>query len=179
LRTPPLVTRVEEVADALGLSGSGGDGAGPLLHVLAAGRGVRRAAEIGPGVGVGTAWIASALRPGVPLFTVEADSARALVARELFLDDPDLIVVAGNWREVLVPEAPFDFISVGSTQAKDGLDGVLALAAPQATVVLGDSPADRTERDVCREEWLGHPRLDAVVIGTGDVTQAIVAVVRG
>ena len=63
--------------------------------------GVERVAEIGTGTGVGTAWLASALPPGVRLFTAERDERLAGAAAELFADDPDVDVLRGDWRKVL------------------------------------------------------------------------------
>ena len=68
---PPLVDRARSLAAQLGFEKSCRDDVGRLLHVLAARRGVERAAEAGGGTGLGTARIASALEPGVPLFTAD------------------------------------------------------------------------------------------------------------
>ena len=108
-----------------------------LVHVLAARRGIERVAGIGTGTGVGTAWLASALAPGVPLVTADLDERLAEVAAQLFADDPDVDVLHGDWREVLPAYAPFDLIFVHGGRAKDDPDAVLALAAPGATIVLG------------------------------------------
>ena len=62
---PPLVARAKAAAEALGFDKSCRDEDGMLLHVLAGRRGIERVAEIGTGTGVGTAWLASALPPGV------------------------------------------------------------------------------------------------------------------
>ncbi|HET7515381.1 MAG TPA: hypothetical protein VFJ60_11320, partial [Gaiella sp.] len=67
MTVPPLVARAKAAAAALGFEKSCRDEDGMLLHVLAGRRGLDRVAEIGTGAGVGTAWLASALPPGVPL----------------------------------------------------------------------------------------------------------------
>jgi predicted O-methyltransferase YrrM len=74
---PPLVARAKAAAEALGFDKSCRDEDGMLLHVLAGRRGIERVAEIGTGTGVGTAWLASALPPGVPLVTAERDERLA------------------------------------------------------------------------------------------------------
>ena len=175
---PPLVERARALAAQLGFKKSCRDDVGRLLHVLAARRGVERAAEVGGGTGVGTAWIASALAPGVPLFTVELDERRAESTASLFADDPDVHVLHGDWRVMLPPEAPFDYVFVDGGQAKDEVEAVLALAAPGATLVLDDFSADRVGPDPRRARWLGHARLTAVQVGTEGNAQAIVAVLR-
>ena len=55
-----------ELAAARGFEKSCEPEDGALLHVLAARRGILRAAEIGTGAGVGSAWIVSALPPARP-----------------------------------------------------------------------------------------------------------------
>ncbi len=96
------------MADALGFERSCRDGDGMLLHVLAGRRGIERVAEIGTGAGVGTAWLASALPPGVRLFSAEADEPLSEVAAAVFEEDPDVSVLVGDWRAALEPHAPFD-----------------------------------------------------------------------
>ena len=172
---PPRVARAKATAAALGFEQSCRDEDGMLMHVLAARRGIERVAEIGTGTGVGTAWLASALAPGVLLVTAERDERLAEAGAELFADDPDVDVLHGDWREVLPAHSPFDLIIVDS---KDDPDAVLALAVPGATIVVDDFSADRQRPDPRREGWLAHPRLVAVEIGTGETSRAIVAVVR-
>lgn len=177
MNVPPLVARARAAAVELGFEDGSRDEGGRLRHVLAARRGVARAAEIGAGAGVGTAWIASALAPGVPLFTAESDPRRAAAARALFADDPDVHVLEGDWRDVLPPESPFDVVFVGRGSA-DELGVVLGMAVPGATLVKDGSSADRAGPDPLRALWLGDPRVVAVEVGTGGNAGAIVAVVR-
>jgi uncharacterized cupin superfamily protein len=132
------VARAKSLADALGFARSCRDDDGKLLHVLAGRRGVERVGEIGTGAGVGTAWLASALPPGVALVTAERDERLARAVAELFADDPDVDVLEGDWRERLSPHAPFDLVFVDAGDAKDDPDAVLALASPGATIVLDD-----------------------------------------
>jgi predicted O-methyltransferase YrrM len=175
---PPLVARAKAAAAARGLERSRRDEDGMLLHVLAARRGIERVAEIGAGAGVGTAWLASALPPGVGLFTAETDEGLARATAAVAAGDPDVSVLVGDWRAALGPHAPYDLIVVHGGEAKDDPDGVLALAAPGATIVLDDFTAGLQGADPRRERWLAHPRLAAVAIGAGAGAQAIVAVVR-
>ena len=73
MEMPPLVRRALALAEEQGFEKSCRLEEGALLHVLAARRGIARAAEIGTGAGVGAAWIVSALPPQTPFFTVELD----------------------------------------------------------------------------------------------------------
>ena len=124
METPPLVLRAQALAASLGFEKSCRPEDGALLHVLAARRGITRAAEIGTGAGVGAAWIVSALRPETPFFSAEPDPVLAARAAEIFADDPNVTILAGPWQEVLPPEAPFDLLFVDGGKAKDDVDAV-------------------------------------------------------
>jgi predicted O-methyltransferase YrrM len=178
VNVPPLVGHARAAAEALGFEKSCRDEDGRLLHVLAARHGVGRVAEIGTGTGVGTAWLAAALPPGVPLFSAEVNVTLATAAAELFVDDPDVTVLSGDWRAVLPPHAPFDLIFVDGGDAKDDPDAVLGLATPGATLVMDDFSGDWEGPDPRRGRWFEHPRLAAVEAGTGGNARAVVAVVR-
>ena len=130
METPPLVLRALALAEELGFEKSCRPEDGALLHVLAARRGILRAGEIGTGAGVGAAWIVSALPPRTPFFTAELDLEMASRVRELFADDPNVVVAAGPWRETLSPEAPFDLLFVDARGAKNDVGAVVGILAP-------------------------------------------------
>jgi predicted O-methyltransferase YrrM len=168
--------RAQALSAQLGFDRSCLDEDGRLLHVLAGGRGVARAGEIGTGVGVGAAWIVSALDPSVPFVTVESDPGRAHAAAELFAEDRNVRVLVGDWRELLPAEAPFDFLFVDGGDAKDDPDGVLGLLTPGGTVFMDDFWFDPAEDDPRRDRWLGHPCLAATELWVTPKRRAIVAV---
>lgn len=178
MSVPPLVARARAAASELGFESGHGDEEGRLVHVLAGSRGVTRAAEVGTGAGVGTAWIASALAPGVPLFTTEPDAGLLAAARRLFVDDPDVHVLPGDWHDVLPREAPFDLVVVDGARATDDLDAVLGLVVPGATLVLRGVSPDRVGRDPGRTRWLDHPGVTAVEVDAGGSGGTVVATVR-
>lgn len=178
MTVPPLVARARAAARELGFTTSSRDEDGLLLLVLAGRRGVGRVAKIGSCAGAGTAWIAAALPPDVPLFAVESDRDRAAAVRAVFADDPDVHVLEGDWCDVLLPEAPFDLVVVDARSADGDLDDVLGLVAPGATLVLDDLSAEPGAPDPVRDQWLGDPRIVAVEVGTGGTSLSIVAVVR-
>ena len=79
----------------------------------------------------------------------------------------DLIVVAGDWREILMPEAPFDFISVGgggwdwfAVNLDDGTDLTLSLVRDAdgsypliyGTIVERDGTVRHLDRDAFQVE---------------------------
>lgn len=86
MRKPPLVERAE--AEGLVWASELGE----VAHVLA---GERGRARVGTSIPASAAWIASALRPGVPLF----------VRGEATFDDPDV-----HRCRSLADEAPFDLL---------------------------------------------------------------------
>jgi predicted O-methyltransferase YrrM len=173
---PPLVERALRQAASTGFERSCSEATGRLLHALAAQHGRARVGEIGTGVGVGAAWIVSALRPGVPFVTVESDAALAVAAGELFAGDEHVRVVHGDWRDVAEREAPFDLLFVDARPAKAD-PSVPALLAPGGTAVLDDLTPGRTGADPVRELWLGHPSLAAVELGVS-AREAVVVAVR-
>ena len=172
---PPLVERALALAESAGFTRSCSAEAGRLLQVLASQRGRTRVAEIGTGCGVGSAWILSALDPGVPFVTVELDPGRAAAAAELLAADENARVIGGDWRQVLPAEGPFDllFADGGRSKYRGELVGLLA---PGGTLVLDDLTPGHAGPDPVRELWLGHPRLvaaelqisrhEAVIVGT-------------
>ena len=178
METPPLVRRAQALADALGFEKSCRPEDGALLHVLAARRGITRAAEIGTGAGVGAAWIVSALRPETPFFSAEPDPVLAARAAEIFEGDPNVMILAGPWQEVLPPEAPFDLLFVDGGDAKDEVDTTLGLLAPGGTAVLDDFWFEPALPDRRRDAWLYHPRLATMELWVTRERRALVAVRR-
>lgn len=175
---PPLVERATALAAELRFDESCAAETGRLLHLLAAQRGRERVAEIGTGVGVGAAWLAAGLAPGVPLFTAEPDGARARAAVSLFADDPDVHVLRGPWREVLPEHGPFDLVVHHGGRVRlreEECEDVVGLLSPGATVVLGEI---REQRDHDPEVafWFGHPRLASLELSLTREVRAILCV---
>ena len=172
---PPLVERALELSERAGFTKSCSREAGRLLQVLAGQRGRTRVAEIGTGCGVGSAWILSALDPEVPFVTVELDGPRAAESAALLAGDENATVLAGDWREVLPQEAPFDLLFADGGRSKYH-EEVLGLLAPGGTLFLDDLTPGHQGSDPVRELWLGHPRLlatevqisphEAIIVGT-------------
>jgi predicted O-methyltransferase YrrM len=178
---PPLVERALALAKRTGFTTSCTPEVGRLLHVLAGSRGRERVAEIGTGCGVGAAWIVSALPPGVPFYTAELDEERAAAAAELFREDEDVHVLAGDWRVLLPPQAPFDLLFFDAAkQLRPHEDGELAagLLAPGGIALLDDLTPGRPGSDPVREFWLGDDELLATELMTTPTTAAILVVHR-
>ena len=178
MQQPPLVTRAVEFAAARGFEKSCQPDDGALLHVLAARRGIARAAEIGTGAGVGSAWIVSALSPATPFFTSEIDRDLAAAVGAFYADDANVTVLAGPWRETLPPEAPFDLLFVGANDAKDDADETVGLLSPGGTALLDGFSLDPALPDLRRDAWLHHPLLTTIELWVTPVRRALVAVRR-
>ena len=177
---PPLVERALALAESHGFERSCTPEVGRLLHVLASSRGRERVAEIGTGTGVGAAWIVSALPPQVPFFTAERDEKRAAAVAELFAEDANVHVLAGDWRELLPAEAPFDLVFFDAAkQLRPREDGelVTGMLAPGGIAVLDDLTAGPGP-DPVRDYWLGRPELTAVEVLTAPSAAAILGVRR-
>jgi len=176
--TPPLVERAARLAAELGFAHSCSEETGRLLHLLAAMRGRTRVAETGTGVGYGSAWIVSALEPAVPFFTAELDDGRAAAAAQLFRDDENVRVFAGDWHDVLPEHAPFDLLFHDGSKRRPDLDGeeTLRLLAPRGLVVLDDMTPGREGPDPVRDFWLDHPELAATEVQVSPREAVIFAV---
>ena len=178
METPPLVLRVLAHAEVDGLESSCQAEVGALLHVLAARRGLVRAAEIGTGAAVAAAWIVSALQPQVPFFTAELDPDQAARAAELFADDPNVVVLPGPWRTSLPAEAPFDLLFVDAHDAKDDVEAVVGLLAPGGMGVLDGLRSGPALPDARRDAWLHHPLLTTIELHLTPERSTLVGVRR-
>ncbi len=176
--TPPLVERAAALATALGFHNSCTPETGRLLHVLAGMRGRERVGETGTGLGYGAAWIVSALDPSVPYYTAELDEARAASAAELFRDDEQVHVLAGDWHDVLGRHAPFDLLFHDGSKRRPELDGeeTLRLLAPRGLIVMDDLTPGRSGPDPVRDFWLNRPDLAATELQVSPDEAVIVAV---
>lgn len=152
---------------------------GPLLAVLAASvRPGGRVLELGTGVGVGTAWIASGLvgREDVEVVTVELDEELADAVRAT---DLPVTVITGDAVALLPGLGAFDLVFADALGGKwTGLDLTVAAVAPGGVLLVDDmdlgryhSPEDRAAVTGVRETLLGHPALVSaeLAVGTGHI----------
>jgi len=168
---PPLVQRAVSAARRHGFTHSCRPEQGRLLHALAGGA-RQRIGETGTGCGVGLAWLASGVRAGVRLFSVERDAERARVAAEVFADRPEVGIIHGDWR-LIAEHGPYDLLVLdggGSAKTPDGQAAdPTRLLARGGTVVLDDftpatewPPLHEGAPDLARLHWLEHPALHTV-----------------
>src|SRR5215469_17095231 len=119
---PALVARANTLASQAGFAPAAlqrGDASHPssclpcvgrLLAVLAAGCHEGRIGEIGTGVGVGSAWMASSMPANCMLVTVEMDKEKAAHATRLLADDGRVMVLNGDPRDLMPTCAPYDLL---------------------------------------------------------------------
>lgn len=140
-------------------------GVGRFLAVLAAGCVGGTIGELGTGVGVGAAWMASAMPADCTLVTVELDQTRATAAHRVFADDPRVEVVRGDALTVLSTRAPYDLLFAdGGTAEAPTLVDLLRIGGrivSDDVTPLDLLPADSPFRtnDAKREFYFGEPRL--------------------
>jgi predicted O-methyltransferase YrrM len=156
--------------------------AGRLLQVLAAHVRDGAVGEIGTGCGVGTSWMADALRPDVSLITVELDAERAEAARDLLQPFAHVRVVHGDWHDILC-YGPFTLLFADGGRAKElEPETLLSALAKGGFLVLDDlTPEDqwpeewRGQLDPVRKFWLNDPRVHATEILVSPVAAVIIA----
>lgn len=184
---PRLVQKAIGLAKKTGFKYSCTPEVGRLLQVMASRYQTGVLAELGTGCGVGSAWIVSALAPTTRFVTVELDEERAELARQLFKDFPNVLVIQGDWHTIL-SYSPFDLIFADGGKAKESEPGLLVQSlAIGGTVVLDDLTPEFlwTEEqkalwkvDPTRHFWLNDPRLAATEILVTPQSAVIVATRR-
>jgi predicted O-methyltransferase YrrM len=146
-----------------------------LVATLVASKPGGRIAEIGTSYGDGAAAIAAALADGASFVTVEVDPQRAAAARERLARTP-AEVLAGDWRDLLPPRAPFDLVFADGGVA---YDRVADLLAPGGILVKDDlAPGRPVDGDATREALLRDARLEATEVLVTPAMSCIVAVRR-
>ncbi len=169
---PEQVALATERAARAGFTMSCDPGTGRLLSVLAAAVPAGgRVLELGPGTGVGTAWLVHGLsnRDDAEVVTVELDPARAALA------------AAGTWPAwvrfrtgdalaILPAAGQFDLIFADAPGGKwDGLDTTVAALRPGGLLLVDDMTPGHYSSDEqaikiteIRDQLLGHPDLVSV-----------------
>ncbi len=181
---PPVVSRAFDVTRRNGYVSFCRNETGRLLAALAATR-VGTLAEFGTGTGVGTAWLRSGVRAGARILTAELDPRLAGAAAEIFVDDPQVEVVAADWS-TLRDEGPFSLLFLDAREPEESdADTVVDLVEPGGVVVLDDLtpceswPPVRAGRvDVLRERWLVDDRFTTAEVMVAPDTSVLIATKR-
>lgn len=181
---PAIVARAFEVSRRAGYVGFCRNETGRLLATLAATRGGTMA-EFGTGCGVGTAWLRSGVRPGTQIITAELDPALATAAQDIFVDDPQVEVLAADWS-TLRDKGPYSLLFLDPSVPEDAsVDAVVDLVEPGGIVVLDDfapcqmwPPITGGRVDILRENWLIDERFTAVEVMVAPDASALIATRR-
>lgn len=171
---PPAVGAAKLRESELRFGMSCADQVGRLLAVLAAAMPVNgRILEIGTGVGVGTAWIATGLgeRTDVEVISVEAHGGLSDAARKGQWP-AGVEFVTADAVEVLPTLGTFDLVFADAAPVKYGhLASVLETLRPGGLLAIDDlDSGPSTSQDQCdekealRRSLLHHPELHAVEI---------------
>lgn len=181
---PDIVARAFDVSRRAGYVSFCRNETGRLLATLAATRSGTMA-EFGTGCGVGTAWLRSGARSGVSILTAELNERLATAAQEIFVDDPQVEVLAADWS-TLLHKGPYSLLFLDASSPADaGVDSVADLLETGGIVVLDDftpceswPPVTGGRVDVLREAWLSDERFTAVEVMTAPDASAIIATRR-
>jgi predicted O-methyltransferase YrrM len=181
---PDVVSRAFAVSRKAGYVSFCRNETGRLLATLAATRGGTMA-EFGTGCGVGTAWLRSGVRGEARIVTAELDPKLAGAAAEIFVDDPQVEVLAADWS-TLLDKGPFSLLFLDSGEPTEvGVDSVADLVEEGGIVVLDDftpcelwPPITGGRVDSLRERWLTDERFTAVEVMVASDASTIIATKR-
>ncbi|WP_235734721.1 O-methyltransferase [Nocardioides alcanivorans] len=181
---PEIVSRAFDVSRRSGYVSFCRNETGRLLATLAATRG-GTLAEFGTGAGVGTAWLRSGVRDGARIISAELDQLLAGAAADIFVDDPQVEVLAADWSN-LADHAPFSLLFIDSgIPSEVTVDKIADLVEPGGIVVLDDfvpcemwPPISGGRVDTLREEWLTDERFTAVELMIAPDASVVVATRR-
>lgn len=181
---PDIVSRAFAVSRKSGYVSFCRNETGRLLATLAATRGGTMA-EFGTGTGVGTAWLRSGLRGDARIVTAELDPKLAGAAAEIFVDDPQVEVLAADWSTML-DKGPFSLLFLDSGEPTEvGVDAVADLVEEGGIVVLDDftpceiwPPITGGRVDALREQWLTDERFTAVEVMVASDASTLLATRR-
>jgi predicted O-methyltransferase YrrM len=195
---PPLVSRARALAAELGFpltrEQAGPDrpsaslpAVGRFLAMLAAGCLGGMIAEIGTGVGVGAAWMASAMPADCSLITAEIDHRLAAAAARLFEHDDRVHVLGADARAVLPGYAPFDLLFAdGGLRDPAELSSMVSLLRPGGRIVMDDvtpsallpAASPLLRHDVKRQLFFGDARLVSAEVVLPDLRTALLVGTR-
>ncbi len=182
---PDVVRRAFDVCRKAGYVSFCRNETGRLLAALAATR-VGTMAEFGTGCGVGTAWLRSGVRgEHTHIVTAELDPRLAGAAAEIFVEDPQVDVLAADWS-TLLDRGPYSLLFLDSGQpAEVGVDAVIDLVEEGGIVVLDDftpcelwPPISYGRVDTLREEWLSDERFTTVEVMVAPDASTLIATKR-
>ena len=181
---PDIVNRAFDVSRRAGYVSFCRNETGRLLAMLAATRDGTMA-EFGTGCGVGTAWLRSGVRGEARIVTAELNAKLAEAAAEIFVDDPQVEVLAADWS-TLLDKGPYSLLFLDSGEPTEvTVDAVADLVEDGGIVVLDDftpcevwPPITYGRVDTLREQWLTDDRFTAVEVMVAPDASTLIATKR-
>lgn len=169
---------------------------GRVLRVLVTAVAPRRVLEIGTAIGFSTLWMASALRDGGRIDTIDPDRSRTDRARRYWLragvtdrvrviNEPALRVLPR-----LAPGIEFAFIDAIKTEYSAYLDALLPRMAPGGMITVdnvlwsgriaaGEHDENSEALRAFNQHFLHHEQLEATILPVGDGLGVAVVRPRG
>ena len=155
---------------------------GQFLRVLSGLKPGARFAEIGTGLGVGSAWILSGMDSESTLITVDKNEGHVSAVREMFSDLKNFEVVHGDWKQI-IERGPFDFVFVDAKPAKTSeFELLISCVNHQGVIVLDDfTPTEfwpeqwQGKPDLVREKWFHDARLLCTEVRTSARNSVLIA----
>ena len=186
LNTPDLVNRALNLAEQMEHTGECSQEVGRLLQVLVGHIQSGVVGELCAGCGVGTSWIASALKPTTSFVTIEENESHTAAVKRLVEPYLNIRVITGQWRTIL-KEWKFSLLFASTYSERKAAQAYLLNALvpgglvildglpPRGKLSLGDSPNITQLRDY----WLNEPRVYSVEVQVSQRESVILATRRG
>ncbi len=184
-QVPKLVQEALELAAKASFANSCLPEVGRLLATLAGPPKSGCIGEIGTGLGVGAAWIISALDANVSFVTVEADEFRTTAAASLVSAYPNVRVLQDDWHELL-KYGPFNLLFADGGKAKEREPELLLNAlVPGGLLIVDDLTPENLwtaeqqaiwSTDPVRHFWLNCPAVYATEILVTPQSAVILAI---
>jgi len=134
LKIPVLVTRALNLAEQMEYTGECSYEVGRLLQVLVGQIQSGVVGELCAGCGVGSSWIASALKPTTSFVTIEENASHAAAVKRLVEPHLNIRVILGQWK-TLLKEWKFSLL-FASTSSR-GFDYIGWISATRKTFAWG------------------------------------------
>ena len=186
LKIPALVTRALNLAEQMEYTGECSHEVGRLLQVLVGQIQSGVVGELCAGCGVGTSWIASALKPSTSFVTIEGNPSHAAAVKRLVEPHLNIRVIPGLWKSLL-KEWKFRLLFASTYSERITAQAYLLNAMvpggliimdgipPRGKLSLGDSPTSAQLSDY----WCSEPRVYTVEVQVSPLESVLLATRRG
>ena len=185
-KIPALVSRAINLAEQMEFSGECSYEVGRLLQVLVGQIQSGVVGELCAGCGVGTSWIASALKPSTSFVTIEENPSHAAAVKRLVEPYHNIRVIPGQ-RKMLLKEWKFCLLFASTYSERIAVQAYLLNAMvpggliimdgfpPREKLSLGDSSSTAQLRDY----WFSEPRVYTVEVQVSPLESTLLATRRG